>query len=736
MIRFETAFSFINDHQKPSGYNAGDIVQFEGYNFKGDLGAARWKALGTVGTPSVDPLTNNSPNLSDATGNEFVLVGNGVIDLNVLGGTGAAYVNIANTAGLTYSQGLTSDISNDIINIDTVSSLINRGSPQLGESLMVAERGSGVFNTITKGTTPNVDLPNGFNVIASAIDLTKAFKLRIDKLTTIASFGASPSALSSVNQGAIQSAIDNMSVIRGTSGIYKHNASFTGKSNVIIYGPKGFSLECDIGYPQENQITFPDGVENVKIHDVLFNMRNDINTPVLTDETKENSLNFSGCFDVNVYDCEFTKSLSRSIRFNGSALSECSKVTIENNRFNSGSKGGVQVRRYGRNVSILSNQFNDIVDSSFGGSTAEKSIGIDGTIGVLIDNNTITQTNGDAGTLIVEYVDRQSEDITISNNKCYGLGDNSIKIGASTAIDCFGNYSHNCNTAAFYLEGCKDFKVRNNFAYDSGTNSVILAEDGDTLRICEDGEITDNILTRANINNASLSAPVMNAWVTATAVTEGQMVVNAGNIYSADAAGTTGATAPVHVSGSVSDGGVTWRFAQAVGSENQNSFHIYTRGGGNDIKIKGNTLIEDSLTSFANGIRVTDKNTCISDNDLTKLRDGVIALKNSAATGVKIVKNNKGLATEEVGVATIVAPSTTETVTPSTILESSFNCVISLSTILNGTVAYVYKDAGANNQFVVRARNSSNGTPTVASNISVNYHWSATDASGTFAKTT
>ncbi len=48
------------------------------------------------------------------------------------------------------------------------------------------------------------------------------------------------------------------------------------------------------------------------------------------------------------------------------------------------------------------------------------------------------------------------------------------------------------------------------------------------------------------------------AWVTATAVVATELRVNDGKVYSAQAAGTTGATAPTHASGAVSDGTVTW----------------------------------------------------------------------------------------------------------------------------------------------------------------------------------
>jgi len=61
--------------------------------------------------------------------------------------------------------------------------------------------------------------------------------------------------------------------------------------------------------------------------------------------------------------------------------------------------------------------------------------------------------------------------------------------------------------------------------------------------------------TTWRVTTAGVLAP---AWVTGTAVFAGEYRSNAGRVYSAAAAGTTGATAPTHTSGSVSDGTVTW----------------------------------------------------------------------------------------------------------------------------------------------------------------------------------
>jgi len=56
-------------------------------------------------------------------------------------------------------------------------------------------------------------------------------------------------------------------------------------------------------------------------------------------------------------------------------------------------------------------------------------------------------------------------------------------------------------------------------------------------------------------------------WVTGTAFTANSYCFNNGNYYQTTAGGTTGATAPTHTSGTVSDGGVNWTYYNGAYSE-------------------------------------------------------------------------------------------------------------------------------------------------------------------------
>jgi hypothetical protein len=58
-------------------------------------------------------------------------------------------------------------------------------------------------------------------------------------------------------------------------------------------------------------------------------------------------------------------------------------------------------------------------------------------------------------------------------------------------------------------------------------------------------------------------------WVTSTVYALNAYVFYGNNVYTATSAGTSGATPPTHTSGSVSDGGVTWKYIYTTAT----SFH-------------------------------------------------------------------------------------------------------------------------------------------------------------------
>lgn len=82
----------------------------------------------------------------------------------------------------------------DRLNPDTLAIAIADETLEVKDKLHVEERttgndGGGLWNVITKGTTAGVDLPNGFDIVASTGNAALALKLQIGMLLDLAQFG-------------------------------------------------------------------------------------------------------------------------------------------------------------------------------------------------------------------------------------------------------------------------------------------------------------------------------------------------------------------------------------------------------------------------------------------------------------------------------------------------------------------------------------------------------------------
>lgn len=106
MKNISTTLEFITNHIRATGFVINDIVLTQGYTVQGDKGGARWKATGNVIALSQTVIDTNDIRISDASGNEFELVAEGIIDLQSLGDVTEAFEIIAITAGLEYSLAL------------------------------------------------------------------------------------------------------------------------------------------------------------------------------------------------------------------------------------------------------------------------------------------------------------------------------------------------------------------------------------------------------------------------------------------------------------------------------------------------------------------------------------------------------------------------------------------------------------------------------------------------------
>ncbi len=96
------------------------------------------------------------------------------------------------------------------------------------------------------------------------------------------------------------------------------------------------------------------------------------------------------------------------------------------------------------------------------------------------------------------------------------------------------------------------------------------------------------------------SAKMLTEWTTSTAYDQGDLVYNGNNVYRAAAAGTSGATAPTHTSGSVGDGVITWKWERlrTDGNLYQGGWSSIT-GGSNYLD---GTYTNVPLTTNGNGV--------------------------------------------------------------------------------------------------------------------------------------
>ncbi len=151
-------------------------------------------------------------------------------------------------------------------------------------------------------------------------------------------------------------------------------------------------------------------------------------------------------------------------------------------------------------------------------------------------------------------------------------GDNCVSItGSQNEIGTIYADSPALNGLAFYgSRNVVGTLFARNVGQAGGTRSVIRCspEFGGQASYNVVGAVQaiddQTVATTANVIRSITDGHT--AWVTATVVSAYSFRKNAGKIYRTAAGGTTGASAPVHTSGTVSDGGVSWMFI-AVASD-------------------------------------------------------------------------------------------------------------------------------------------------------------------------
>ncbi len=199
----------------------------------------------------------------------------------------------------------------------------------------------------------------------------------------------------------------------------------------------------------------------------------------------------------------------------------------------------------------------------------------------------------------------------VAFNHAEGTGDNGISVtGYKNSI--VGNVVVGCQGNGIELYGDRNTCVGNvclNNAQGNGSNagwsggiSIANAFGGSgqyntvTGNVCDDDQTVPTQLygIRVYANSTSL-------WVTSTVYATGAYVYYGLNIYTAAVGGTSGASPPVHTSGSVSDGGVTWTYLRSYIVTAQASYNTIRS---NAIKGYATASYVDSTTT--NGLNIID----------------------------------------------------------------------------------------------------------------------------------
>jgi parallel beta-helix repeat protein len=247
----------------------------------------------------------------------------------------------------------------------------------------------------------------------------------------------------------------------------------------------------------------------------------------------------------------------RTVFFNGS-------VSFLNNTF----KEGVRLRAIGiAGKSVISgNNFYDVSTNNIFEVTNPSSSGFvinenrfhlkqgatnSSVMSVYMTSDKIGEMSGNV--VIAPHTERRNLNLvdfggSATLNKIYTLKPNLLinGIGEIQSLKISSVYGMSRNTLEFYKGGNTATEPDDDIYYQVGSR-VYLA----------DSTSANNPAFFIALNSGYAAKT---AWASSTSVSLGAIRYNGSNVYKADAAGTTGVTAPTHTSGSVSDGGVSWTY--------------------------------------------------------------------------------------------------------------------------------------------------------------------------------
>lgn len=163
------------------------------------------------------------------------------------------------------------------------------------------------------------------------------------------------------------------------------------------------------------------------------------------------------------------------------------------------------------------------------------------------------------------YLDYASHSNKVANNNASNASTGNGIACAGYQNEIIANVCMANGKAGIGVFGSRNI-VANNVLGNNATTSTNYA--GIDVIAQFGGAANNNILSANNIFNTTgsqnrgirLEGLQYTAWATSTSVSAGSYRYHLGNLYYTVAGGTTGATAPTHTSGTVSDGAVSWLY--------------------------------------------------------------------------------------------------------------------------------------------------------------------------------
>jgi len=164
--------------------------------------------------------------------------------------------------------------SNATINVKTTNEMAGLGGLVVGSSVVqTAENstgngGSGIYDTITVGTTKYVDLPDTFSIIVSTVDSNVALKLRTDGIVNILSWGVIADGSTDTSTAMADAMASPVLSFRFPEGVYVTQVN-NGTSERTFYFEEGSIIDGVIHITGVGPATTPPAtlstVDNVRM---------------------------------------------------------------------------------------------------------------------------------------------------------------------------------------------------------------------------------------------------------------------------------------------------------------------------------------------------------------------------------------------------------------------------------------------------------------------------------------